>query len=352
MDPIAVQLNDPATSSDPAPSDDAAPRGPRLGVVVPTDAVDRARLPEDLALLADIGVDWVRIGVDWSWVQPRAGAVDGDAVEHYLGAARLALSIGLDLQLTLLDRDVPRWFDNDGGFTDPRHALHWWPRWVELCAEAFGDDVAGWAPVEHPLAIANRTVPDDPRRHGEVLDTLVTAWRDAWRILRGGPPVSTSFGVEVVRAADQTIPAAEAARRQDQLRWGLWLEGLRDGIVRIPGRADRELADLAGACDVVGVVVRHERDALGLIHRTAEMAPDRPLSVSFVCPAGSDADRENAIERYLQQTDEAASGTPLVAVGVTPVFDRLDDPPGEGRGIISRDRELKDSARRFLGLAG
>ena len=181
--------------------------------------------------------------------------------------------------------------------------------------------------------------------------SAATAWRDSWRILRGGPPVVTSFGVEVVRAADQTIQAAEAARRQDQLRWGLWLEGLHDGVVRIPGRADRELPDLAGACDVVGIVVRHENDALGLIHRTAEMAPDRPLTATFVCPAGNDADRETAIERYLAQTDEAGSGTPLAAIGITPTFDRLDDSPVTARGIISRDRELKDSGRRFLGHA-
>ena len=216
----------------------------------------------------------------------------------------------------------------------------------------FGDEIAGWAPIEHPLAIANRAEPHDPRRHGEVLDTLVTAWRDAWRILRGGPPVYTSFGVEVVRPADQTIQAGEAARRQDQLRWRLWMQALDDGIVSIPGRADREVPDLAGACDVVGIAIRHEHEALGLIHRTAEMAPERPLAVVLHCPAGSDADRETAVERYLQQTTEAAAGTALAAIGLTPVFDRVDGSPAEARGIITRDRELKDSGRRFLGHSG
>ena len=32
--------------------------------------------------------------------------------------------------------------------------------------------VAGWVPLDNPLAFANRVIPDDPRRHGEVLDTL------------------------------------------------------------------------------------------------------------------------------------------------------------------------------------
>jgi len=130
---------------------------------------------------------------------------------------------------------VPQWFDNEGGFGDAKFAGHWWPRWVEACAESFGDDIGGWVPIEHPLAVANRMFPKDPRRHGDVLDTLVSAWRDAWRVLRGGPPVITAFGLEIVRPVDQTIPAEHAAKRMDTIRFRLWLQGLRDRHGRHPG---------------------------------------------------------------------------------------------------------------------
>src|SRR4029450_12716552 len=99
----------------------------------------------------------------------------------------------------------------------------------------------GGPPPTTPPPAPTRWVPAAPRRHGEVLDTLVVAWRDAWRLLRGGPPVETAIGVKTVRPADETIQAAEAARRQDHLRWHLWLQALRDGTISIPGRADREL---------------------------------------------------------------------------------------------------------------
>ncbi|MEO7398954.1 MAG: family 1 glycosylhydrolase [Ilumatobacteraceae bacterium] len=318
------------------------------GAVVPASHLDRTRAHEDIALLGQLGAKSIRVGVDWTWMQPSAGAIDGDAAEFYIALAQTAKANGAALQLTLLEREVPRWFDNEGGFGDAKWAGHWWPRWVEVCADTFGDVVAGWAPIDHPLSIANRLFPNDPRRHGDVLDTLVSAWRDAWRILRGGPPVTTSFGLEIVRPVDQTIEAEQNAKRLDQIRFRLWLQGLLDGIASIPGRADREVADLAGSFDVLGITVRHERDTLGLLHRAAEQIElsGKPMAVTLLVPAGTDADRELVIERYAQQTDEAATGLPLESVGASPVFDIA----GDERGFITRDRDLKDSGRLFFGL--
>lgn len=352
MDPLAVPVTDPrspAAASDPGVP--AAPAGPRRGVTIPAALVDRTRLTEDLELLAGLGVQQVTVGLDWAWLQPKPDEMFGEAVELHLGAAQAARGLGIDLRFTLLDQIRPIWFDNDGGFTDARFGLHWWNRWVESCANTFGDSIAGWIPIEHPLGVANSIVRDDPRRHGDVLDVLVTAWRDAWRLLRGGPPIISAFGVEIVRPVDQTVQASAAAKRQDQIRWRLWLEGLRDGIARIPGRADREVADLAGSVDVVGVVIRHEQDVLGMLHRAAEQTLERPLAVTLVLPAGKDADRELAVERYLAGTTEAATGLPLQSVAVHPAYDPTDlVDPAHARGILTRDRELKDSGRRFLGL--
>jgi hypothetical protein len=280
-------------------------------------------------------------------MQPSAGVVDGDAVEFYSSIIQTARSAGITIHLALLEREVPKWFDNEGGFGDDRWASHWWPRWVQSCAEAFGDDVGGWVPIDHPLSVANRLFPDDPRRHGDVLDTLVTAWRDAWRILRGGPPVITAFGLEIVRPVDQTIPAEHNAKRLDQIRFRLWLQGLRDGTASIPGRADREVADLAGSFDVLGLTVRHEHDTLGLAHRAAEQIEltGKPMAITLMLPSGRDVDRESSVERFIEQAVEASAGLPLDSISVNPAFDM----PGDERGIITNDRDLKDSGRLFFG---
>ena len=315
------------------------------GAVVPSSRLDRDRFVEDLTLLAGLGAAGIRITLHWEWLQPRAGEFDGDAVEWYAGVLQHAHTLGIGVHMTLLERSVPKWFDNEGSFTDPRFALHWWPRWVEGVSERFGDAVAGWVPFDHPLAFANRLVPEDPRRHGEVLDTMVVAWRDAWRILRGGPPVATALGVKTVRPIDQTVQAAEAARRQDQLRWRLWLQALRDGTVSIPGRADRELPDLAGACDVIGVVVADVDESLDAVMRAAETGPDRPLAITLITSPGRDTDRVTAVQRFEVAGAEAAEGTPLQSMWVSPTFDVA----GSEDGIITRDREIKDSAGEFFG---
>ena len=143
-----------------------------------------SRLADDLAYAAELGLQEVRLDVPWALAQPKAGAYDGDVFEQVHAAALAARGLGLQPWFRLLQPAIPKWFDNDGGFTDDRTAGHWWPRWVELVAEQLGEGAAGWVPFEAPYAMAQRLVPDDPRRHGELMHTLVVAWRDAWRLLR------------------------------------------------------------------------------------------------------------------------------------------------------------------------
>lgn len=271
MDPLAVQLK--------RPSD-----GALLGL-------RPAALQDEAETAAALALGHVRVTLPWALAQPRPGTLDGGVVEEFRMIASSLRAGGVAVWINLLNPDVPRWFDNEGGFTDGRTARHWWPRWVEAAADALGSDVDGWVPFEAPFALASRLVPDDPRRHGEVVDTLLVAWRDAWRILHGPVPIATSLDVRTVPIPRNDVPAAEAAGRIDHLRWHTWLLALRDGTITIPGRADRNLADLAGSCDQLGIAVSGDgrTDLEALLHRTAEQGPDRPLAVTFR-PTGPDRD--------------------------------------------------------------
>ena len=81
------------------------------------------------------------------------------------------------------------------------------------------------------------------------------------------------------------------------------------------------------------------------------------MAVTLLLPTGRDSDRESAVERFLLGAGEAASGLALRTIAVSPAFDRTDlaDPTqaqaqAQAQGIFTRDRELRDSGRRFLGL--
>lgn len=316
------------------------------------------RFDEDLAALAEQGITDIRLGVDWARLQPRAGGLDGRWVEWYHGVLRCAAARGLRVWLTLFERAIPAWFDDEGGFTDAAASGRWWPRFVEAVAEELGDRVAGWFPLDDPIGAAARAVPDDPKRHGECVHHLVVAHRDAWRILRGGPPVGTALRVGITRPAGATVPAAEAARREDHLRWRTFLHGLRDGVVRIPGRADEELADLQGACDVVGVALRADLaddrraddaalarwvDRAGtVLRRAAEEGPERPLVVASFRTVWPDPDERGRLASALLDAMAAARADGIAVVGAfyEPGIAAGDGPGGRpGDALLTRDRE-------------
>jgi Glycosyl hydrolase family 1 len=268
---------------------------------------------DDIDAALELSLGHVRLTVSWASAQPRPGALDGGVVEEVRSSAQTLRDGGIDVWICLLSPDVPRWFENEGGFGDPRNAGHWWPRWVESASSAFGDDVSGWVPFEAPFTMANRLVPDDPRRHGEVVDTLLVAWRDAWRILHGPAPVATSLDVRTIVIPRNDVVAADIARRDDHLRWHTWLRALRDGSITIPGRADRELADLAGSCDVLGIATSGaaDLDLEALVQRTAEQGPDRPLAITFR-PVGNDLDgRAEALDAVLNDARRLTATLPI-----------------------------------------
>lgn len=325
------------------------------------------RFADDLAALAAAGVRHVRLGVDWSRLQPRSGMggdLSGEWFEWYRDVLSAADAAGIGVWPVLLERHVPRWFDDERGFRDPKTADRHWPRFVEAVADAFGDRVRGWFPIDDPIGIATRLERDDPARHGEVVDTMARAWRDAWRVLRGGPPIAGSFTVRTVRPADDSVIAQQAARREDHLLWRTFLRGLRDGTLVIPGRADREIPDLAGAIDVVGVRLRTdlgsdtaiddaslrrwEERAATMLHRVADEGPDLPITIAAYRVSRSRRsenarDAEVLAEAMRRAVDQTVNdGVPIESVFVE---------PGVAATKASQESALLDWDRRPTPLA-
>jgi|CXWL01.1.fsa_nt_gi hypothetical protein len=290
-----------------------------------------AALLDDLAFAAEVGMQHVRFDLSWKAAQSRANAFNGEIFEQATAAALAARNLGMQPWFRLLQVESPHWFEDEGGFTDAGTAGRWWPRWVQVAAEQLGAVAAGWVPFEAPVAMTLRIEPNDARRRGELINTLMIAWRDAWRILRGGPLVATSLDVT---AASGTADGFRAA----------WLEGLADGTVRISGRGDRPLADFADSCDVVGLLLRS--DVGSALQHAAARGPDKPLAVTFRPLGDTDTERAECTQTMWKQVRATVSDRTVAMVTITPF---LDDPVRPDRpGIATANRRLKDNGEAFL----
>jgi hypothetical protein len=299
-----------------------------------------APVPADETLLRDLGVTAVRVTVPWSRLQPRPGRLDPSAAED---AASLVGATSLPTWVCLFEGAAPGWFLDDGGFADEKTAARWWPRFADQMADLVGDRIAGWVPIDNPVGYALATRPDEGEPQARLHRNLLTAWRDAWLVLRGGPPVATALGLEPVPAPADDVPAQQRARRLDHLRWRTWPRALRDGTAVVPGLPDVEIAELAGAGDVLGgwfrspPAVEPERwhdDLAGMVRRLADEGPAWPLHVTLSLAAEEPARRRGLVEASTAAIDDAVDdGVPVEHVWVRPAM----GPAATGSLLLATD---------------
>lgn len=348
---------------------------------------------DDLRSLAELGVGAVRLTLDWARVEPADGRVDDGAVEELRAAVLAAKESGRSVWGCLHDGPLPGWFAVDEhGFGDARARRYFWPRFVELAGEAFGDLVDGWVPVAEPNRWATRgwidgaRPPfrrDDAEGFAEALEGVLLATVDAALRLRGSgrPVASCHWYVPAAPArleADQP-PSAEAevwAARIDEVHRGCWERFLREGTLVVPNRSPVEVAAAREAFDLLGFTYRHgvavrgdgallpypQRTALGpdgtvawpegfgvVLHRLAESFPDRPLLAAGVGAMGAASQAGESLREVLAIARDAVDGG-MDLRGLwwtTPIDPR----PGAGAGLLDHDRSPTPAGHAFATAA-
>jgi beta-glucosidase len=211
------------------------------------------RYAEDFALYAQHGLAHHRLSIEWARIEPEEGRRDDAAVEHMVEVLTAAHDAGVSPWVCLHHFTLPGWFTEmgDGGFVDDRARSYYWARHVAFCAETFGDLVFGWKPVNEPAAYAG--IYPHTKKRFEMLGAMLLAQRDAWRELRGGgKPVATVHNLSPIFTVADTVPADSMRDRLEAMIWDIWMRADRDGVLALPGREAREVADLREACDLVG----------------------------------------------------------------------------------------------------
>jgi len=166
------------------------------------DAADSLhRYPEDIALLASLGLNAYRFSIEWARIEPEEGFFSRALLAHYRRMIDTTLEAGLTPVVTLHHFTNPRWFAQAGGWRDPA-APDRFARYVERAATIL-DDVPWVVTINEPNMISmlhgergvETTAKSLPAPNPRVTDALVRAHRLAREALAGRVPARTGWSI-------------------------------------------------------------------------------------------------------------------------------------------------------------
>ncbi len=112
------------------------------------------RYPEDVRLMADLGVRAYRFSVSWSRVLPTGtGSVNQAGLDFYRRLVDRLLQAGVQPLINLFHWDLPQALQDRGGFASPE-VVGWFTDYTELVASNLGDRVTDWMTFNEPAVFA------------------------------------------------------------------------------------------------------------------------------------------------------------------------------------------------------
>ncbi len=250
----------------------------------------RTRMRDDVALMAELGLDAYRFSIAWPRVQPEGrGAVSDSGLGFYRDLVDALLDAGIEPVATLYHWDLPLALEEAGGWPARDTAMRFGD-YAEIVGEALGDRVSRWSTVNEPWCSAmlgyaagvhapGRTEPLAAVQaahhlllgHGVAVDALratVTAW---------DPEIAITVNPYPVVAAGDRDEDHDAARRVDAIANRLWYDPVLLG--RYPDDLVddwSELTDMSHVRDGDLAQISRPIDALGINYYRRHHARHRP----------------------------------------------------------------------------
>ncbi len=103
----------------------------------------------DFDLAREMGVNGMRISLEWSRLEPEEGRWDDAAFARYRQMLRGLQRRGIEPLVTLHHFTSPLWFERIGGFTSAKSPLYF-ERYAAKCIEELGDLCDFWCTVNEP----------------------------------------------------------------------------------------------------------------------------------------------------------------------------------------------------------
>lgn len=111
------------------------------------------RLPEDVALLKELGVDSYRFSLSWPRIQPDGqGSLNNEGLDFYDRLIDQLLEAGISPMATLYHWDTPLPLEHRGGWLH-RDTAERFGEYARAAGERFGDRVAQWVTLNEPVSV-------------------------------------------------------------------------------------------------------------------------------------------------------------------------------------------------------
>lgn len=210
------------------------------------------RMPADVALIRDLGIDAYRFSVAWPRVQPGGrGPVNPAGIAFYDRLVDELLTAGVDPWLTLYHWDLPQELEDAGGWP-VRDTAYRFADYAQLVYDRLGDRVTHWTTLNEPWCSAMLGYVEGVQAPGRrdfgagmhaVHHLLLGHGLAAQRLrssARGPLELAITLNLGTSNPATEAPEDIDAARRSDGLGARIYLEPLLHG--RYP---EDVVADLA-----------------------------------------------------------------------------------------------------------
>ncbi|MFF1696561.1 GH1 family beta-glucosidase [Streptomyces sp. NPDC058257] len=252
------------------------------------------RYRDDVALMADLGLDAYRFSVSWSRVQPTGrGPAVQRGLDFYRRLVDELLAKGIKPALTLYHWDLPQELEDAGGWP-ARETAYRFAEYAGFVAEALGDRVESWITLNEPWCSAflgygsgvhapGRT---DPAAALQAAHHLNLAHGLGTQALRAALPararIAVSLNSSVVRAVSESPQDQDARRRIDNLANGVFHGPMLHGAYPADLLTDTaRITDWSFVRDGDLAAAHQPLDALGLNYYTPALvsaAQDGPAN--------------------------------------------------------------------------
>ncbi|GAA4169959.1 GH1 family beta-glucosidase [Phytohabitans flavus] len=221
------------------------------------------RWPEDVALMASLGLGAYRFSIAWPRVQPDgAGPANQKGLDHYRRLVEGLRERGIVPYVTLYHWDLPQALQDRGGWP-ARDTAYRFADYTAIVRDALGDVVDHWATLNEPKVASHAGYGDgihapgirDRALRDRAAHHLLLAHGLGLSVLRGSGEVGITLDLSPVRPMTGSPEDAAAAAEHDYDNHGMFLEPVLRGRSRLGADLvrDGDLDLISAPIDYLGV---------------------------------------------------------------------------------------------------